>query len=31
MSVREVDLRVVRYMRCKIFHKLALKIMNHLH
>ena len=29
MSVREVDLRVLRYMRCKIFHKLALKTMNH--
>ena len=24
-TVREVDLRVVMYTRCKIFHKLALK------
>ena len=23
-TVREIDLRVVRYTRCKIFHKLAL-------
>jgi len=25
VTVREVDLRLVRYTRCKIFHKLALK------